>query len=575
MKKFPIIKAGYIFNKFSKKIDNDLKIKYNSIDINYPCRLDAMAINPAAVTYNDEMIFTPGEVVISVEKYIKVKVRAIDEHGGNLVISNTTKRKVLVKHAYLLMCEALKVNPSLEISVDDNEIPKHSGFGSSSSTISAVSVAINEIYGNPIQLKDLIKYLASNHAEEVSDDNENELKVVQCIGGGATNGQTDEGIIIISGKSCTIAKMFYEGDILIAIPKDFVEQDAEVLMSLEEKNLWKFQKTGDKYKNEIAYTFLHKVLPDMTEGKIESLADIVFDYRFNMGSIDNCSFVFPRMNEIAKKVRNLYEDKHCQFLSLSSVGPAFFTITNNNKDTEYCIKEFGKLNMKIVKSRICNHKYEVVNKEENLSFWKDEHTNLLFYNKEPSQYITDIIDKLILENKIENAIDIGCGGGRYSKYLASKNIKTTAIDKNVEMFKYCSREDISKISFKVESMDALSEKANCYDLALSIGVLHNATSIKELTNALKEINRVLKKDGYAIISIFTNDVITSDLIQVNESDLYLVKNRQPMILLSKDKIKAILNDTNFNIISIVDEHITDVGGDGRRNVWTVLLQKQK
>lgn len=48
-----------------------------------------------------------------------------------------------------------------------------------------------------------------------------------------------------------------------------------------------------------------------------------------------------------------------------------------------------------------------------------------------------------------------------------------------------------------------------------------------------------------------------------------------MILLSKDKIKAILNDTNFNIISIVDEHITDVGGDGRRNVWTVLLQKQK
>lgn len=575
MKRFPIIKAGYIFNKFSKKIDNDLKIKYNSIDINYPCRLDAMAINPAAVTYNDEMIFTPGEVVISVEKYIKVKVRVIDEHGGNLVISNTTKRKVLVKHAYLLMCEALKVNPSLEVSVDDNEIPKHSGFGSSSSTISAVSVAINEIYGNPIQLKDLIKYLASNHAEEVSDDNENELKVVQCIGGGATNGQTDEGIIIISGKSCTIAKMFYEGDILIAIPKDFVEQDAEVLMSLEEKNLWKFQRTGDKYKNEIAYTFLHKVLPDMTEGKIESLADIVFDYRFNMGSIDNCSFVFPRMNEIAKNVRSLYENKHCQFLSLSSVGPAFFTITNNNEDTEYCIKEFEKLNMKIVKSRICNHKYEVVNKEENLSFWKDEHTNLLFYNKEPSKYITDIIDKLILENKIENAIDIGCGGGRYSKYLASKNIKTTAIDKNVEMFKYCSRENMSKISFKVESMDTLSENANCYDLALSIGVFHNATSIKELTNAFKEINRVLKKDGYAIISIFTNDVITSDLTQVNESDLYLVKNRQPMVLLSKDKIKEILNDTNFNIISIVDEHITDVGGDGRRNVWTVLLQKQK
>lgn len=572
-KKFPIIKAGYIFNKFPKKIDDNLEIKYNSIDINYPCRLDAMAINPAAVTYNDKMIFTPGEVVISVEKYIKVKVRVIDEYGGNLVISNSTKRKVLVKHAYLLMCDALKVNPSLEISVDDNEIPKHSGFGSSSSTISAVSVAINEIYGNPIQLKDLIKYLASNHGEEVSDDNENELKVVQCIGGGATNGQTDEGIIIISGKSCTIAKMFYEGDILIAIPKDFVEQDAEVLMSLEEENLWKFKKTGDEYKNEIAYTFLHKVLPDMTEGKIESLADIVFDYRFNMGSIDNCSFVFPRMNEIAKRVRKLYEEKHCQFLSLSSVGPAFFTISNNKKDTEYCIREFEKLNMKVVKSKICNHKYEVVNKEPDISFWKNEHTNLLFYNKKPSKYITDVIDKLILKNKIERAIDIGCGGGRYSKYLVSKNIKTTAIDKNVEMFKYCSKDDIRDISFKVESMDALSENENFYDLALSIGVFHNATSINELKNAFKEVNRVLKDDAYAIISIFTNDVITSDLTQVNKSDLYLVKNRQPMILISKNKIKQLLNEVGLKLIYVIDEHITDVGGEGRRNVWTVLLQK--
>ena len=59
VEKFPIIKAGYIFNRFSKDIRKDIKIKYNFIEINYPCRLDAMAINPAAVTYNDAMIFTP------------------------------------------------------------------------------------------------------------------------------------------------------------------------------------------------------------------------------------------------------------------------------------------------------------------------------------------------------------------------------------------------------------------------------------------------------------------------------------------------------------------------------------
>ena len=59
---FPTIKAGYIFNPLKLNIKSNLNLDY--VEINYPCRLDAMAINPAAVVYNSEMIFTPGEVVI-------------------------------------------------------------------------------------------------------------------------------------------------------------------------------------------------------------------------------------------------------------------------------------------------------------------------------------------------------------------------------------------------------------------------------------------------------------------------------------------------------------------------------
>ena len=240
--KFPIIKAGHIFNKLNFKVDMPIILNKQEIEIEYPCRLDAMAINPAAVCYNDSMIFTPGEVVISLKKFIKVKITVKSESGGQINISKRTKRKVLVKHAYLLMCNALNISPSLDIDVDDDDIPKHCGFGSSSSIISAVASAINELYFCPINNKDLIKYLASNHAEEISDNDEEYLKVVQCIGGGATNGLTEEGIIIIAGKSTTIAKMKYESDVLIGFPNDFVQKDAKVLMELEEKNLWKFRK---------------------------------------------------------------------------------------------------------------------------------------------------------------------------------------------------------------------------------------------------------------------------------------------------------------------------------------------
>lgn len=233
--KFPIIEAGHIFNEFSGKLNKYVKLEKKSIEIDYPCRLDAMAINPAAVCYNPDMVFTPGEVVISLKKFIKVKITANDENKGILDISSKTKRKVLVKHAYLLMCKALNVNPSLHIEVEDEDIPKHCGFGSSSSTIASVVAAINELYSCPISNADLIKYLASNHGEEITDSDENNLKVVQCIGGGATNGLTDEGILIIAGKSTVIAKMNYNADVLIALPNDYIQKDAKLLMELEEK----------------------------------------------------------------------------------------------------------------------------------------------------------------------------------------------------------------------------------------------------------------------------------------------------------------------------------------------------
>lgn len=186
IKRFPIYDVGYVFNPIVNKYDIE-KLKFKNIEIDYPCRLDAMAIDPSAVVYNDELKYQPGEVVISIEKFINIKIKVIDQKGGKVEISDKTKRAVLAKHAYSLITKALNIYPSLFIEVIDSDIPKHCGFGSSSSTIAGVSAAINELYGNPINAIDLIKYVASNHGEEVSDQDTEHLKAVQCIGGGANS----------------------------------------------------------------------------------------------------------------------------------------------------------------------------------------------------------------------------------------------------------------------------------------------------------------------------------------------------------------------------------------------------
>lgn len=567
IERFPIYRYDHIFNKFSGKLINEIKPIYKEIEISYPCRLDAMAINPSAVCYNDKMIFTPGEVVVSTKKYINVSIKIIDEKN-RIICGKNTKRKVLVKHAYVLMKEVLNFEQGLEINVIDDDIPKHCGFGSSSSTIAAVAAAINEMYNHPISNKDLIKYLASNHGEEISDDNENELKMVQCIGGGATNGLMKDGIIIIAGKSTPICSMQYEGDIIIGIPKNFEIKDADYLMKKEEENLWKFEETGKKYSREIAYRLLHNALPGMINNSIKELADVVFDYRFNMGSIENCSFVHEQMVEEGNILRKLYENGDCEFLALSSVGPAYFSIIKNENQREKCIAEFEAAGMNIMQTSICNEEYKI-NKiiDIELNYWENEQTSKLFEERPCSKYITDEIDTIIKKDSC--CLDIGCGAGRYSKYLKSKGVKVISIDKYPNMSAPLKNSDIK---FFEATFDNVPLDDECCDNILSIGVLHNAVTPSEYKNGIIEMYRLLKKGGHAIISIFTNNIITSDLNLINKN-CYSVINRPPMVLYSEDEINHFFEETGFKIEKVVDKHITDVGNHGARYVYSFIVSK--
>lgn len=96
----------------------------------------------------------------------------------------------------------------------------------------------------------------------------------------------------------------------------------------------------------------------MKIGNLREASKLIFDYRFDYGSIDNCSFVLPRLNEIASCVRVLFEDSLADVLALSSVGPAFFAIT---KHSDECEKVFVENDMTVRKVKINNTGYTVLN----------------------------------------------------------------------------------------------------------------------------------------------------------------------------------------------------------------------
>lgn len=352
---FEPFKVGSVFNPLF--LPTKPELKRESVKIKYPSRLNGMAIDPGKITTNENMVYTPGEVVFAVDigKYVRVKAL---ENTNEIRIVGNSRRKPLIEHSATIIKKALGFDHGLEIEVDNTRELRHCGLGSSSGLIASVASAINEMYGVAIPRQDLVRYLAQNHGEEIDSDN-SLLMPVQCIGGSAAAGILEGGVMILAGKSSLIAKANIDPSykVIIGLPKDFTPQDSQVFMELEIQNLSKFLATGEKYGKEIAYDMLHKVLPDLLDGNLKALGDLMFRYRFEMGSIQNCSFVYPNMVNIAQNVRSLKEDGDADVLSLSSVGPAFFAITRN---PEKCKDKFEQSGMQCFETSIFNESYNVI-----------------------------------------------------------------------------------------------------------------------------------------------------------------------------------------------------------------------
>lgn len=349
-----IFAVGTVTNPLTSQVSNSRAVLAEII-LNYPARLNAMALDPSRIDLSEDGIYMPGEILFSIDIYKEIKIRLRTD--AQILVSESSPRQQLIRHAALLMQHALSIDTGFDIDVKGKDV-RHCGLGSSGSLIAGVASAINEMYGNPISKNALVRYLAQNHGEEIEGDEEH-LHHVQCIGGSAASGLVQGGMKVLAGESVPIASMDIEESytVLIGIPKDFVAPDAQTLMQLEINNLHKFISSGEKYKNTIGYRVVHETIPSMVQNDLRQASKLIFDYRFAYGSIENCSFVYPRIVEIAKSIRHLYEDNLVDTLALSSVGPAFFALT---RKPEICLEVFEANNLETMTAHIVNTGYQVL-----------------------------------------------------------------------------------------------------------------------------------------------------------------------------------------------------------------------
>ena len=77
-------KVGTVFNPIN--LENiKLRPKFKSVEIKYPSRLNAMALDPSKITSNENLKYSPGEIIIKIQINKRVKV-SINNNSSSINI---------------------------------------------------------------------------------------------------------------------------------------------------------------------------------------------------------------------------------------------------------------------------------------------------------------------------------------------------------------------------------------------------------------------------------------------------------------------------------------------------------
>ena len=155
-------------------------------------------------------------------------------------------------------------------------------------------------------------------------------------------------------------------------------------------------------------------------------------------------------------------------------------------------------------------------------------------------------------------LDIGCGNSRNLLNFAKSGFKCYGIDFSKEMIRFSHRfikRHNIKVILKKANMLKIPFKDNYFDYALMVASLHHIKEEDHL-KALKELNRVLKRKGISIVSVWKKplkDACTSWKVKdkIYDRYYYFFKEQELKDLILKAGFKILEDYSNKNIVFIV------------------------
>jgi 2-polyprenyl-3-methyl-5-hydroxy-6-metoxy-1,4-benzoquinol methylase len=168
-----------------------------------------------------------------------------------------------------------------------------------------------------------------------------------------------------------------------------------------------------------------------------------------------------------------------------------------------------------------------------VSMWPNNHLNELYHHEQ-----TAIIERILRDVAGRRALDVGCGTGRMTRYLASRGAIVKGIDfaaRAIDIAKQASPPD--NPTYSVQSIFDLEDREQ-YDLVLSWGSVAIASrNVVELRDALARLYRSLRPGGEILL-----------LEPIHRGFLHRVLN------LHVDDFVSAMTDVGFDVREVSDMH---------------------
>jgi ubiquinone/menaquinone biosynthesis C-methylase UbiE len=173
----------------------------------------------------------------------------------------------------------------------------------------------------------------------------------------------------------------------------------------------------------------------------------------------------------------------------------------------------------------------------------------------PRPILVEFVEKGFI--KKGKALDICCGAGTNTVYLAENGFEVTGIDissKAIEYAKKKAQQAKVKINFMAQNFINLPFEDEEFDFVFDMGCFHHV-EVEDRTKFIKGVHRVLKRGGSYMLTCFS------------------YKNGPAWNHFTKKQITSLFSEY-FKINEI--RHISSIEGNGvRRHFYTVLMKKKK